>query len=249
MKKLLFALFLGLYVANLSAQDRLQPVESIYNADSQDLEYSQVLNKTIQPENEWGRFDYEFRFKYLVMPSFDPEYFLGLTEIDNVYYLIYRAPEESVWGKIGEAQRNGVNVDSVSVKVQEVRREISLESAKHIQGLVYRAVRNARFPDPFPEEKIRIKEGGKKQLAISVTMGMDGTNYYFTAKDVVGDKTATIWSPDKGTKMEELVSVFEEVIDRVRHTNGPIEFDPAFQKKIKKLTSKLGKKKSVNTIF
>lgn len=42
-------------------------------------------------------------------------------------------------------------------------------------------------------------------MAISVTMGTDGTNYYFAAKDVVGDKTATTWSPDKGTKMEEFI--------------------------------------------
>ncbi len=45
MKKILFVLFFGLYAANVSAQDRLRPVESVYNADPQDMKYPKVHNK------------------------------------------------------------------------------------------------------------------------------------------------------------------------------------------------------------
>lgn len=85
--------FFSLYAAGLSAQDGLQPVKNIYNADSQDLEYSQALNRILQPQNEWG---YDYRFKYLAQPSFSPECFLGLAQIGDVHDLIYRILEDSV---------------------------------------------------------------------------------------------------------------------------------------------------------
>lgn len=234
MQKIIFAFFLGICAPGLWAQDRLQPARSVFNDDSYYLDYAKILNKTFQPEEKEL---YKYLFRYLVLPSFSEEYFLGLTCTDGLYCLVYKNPEESVWNTFLEAERLRADMDSVLVNVQEIHRKISPESAELVRRLFEKAVLNARFPKPFPEKKIRIN--GKIEIERKVTIHLDGTNYYFAANIDTDYKTATIWSPDDGSKTDELVSILEAIIDSVRTKNGTAAFDRGMERRIKKLTSKL----------
>jgi len=142
--------------------------------------------------------------RFLVMPSFSPENVLDIEYNREIekYYIIYRICDKMIW----------YNDTWAKTKIVEYKKEIAKESVELIKDLFGTAILNAKFP----EDDI---------------MGVDGADYYFTINKY-GLKTATIWSPDKGTKMAKLVKIGYDLIDLAKNDDKIIELSEELKKDI-----------------
>lgn len=244
MKKLFTIFFLlSLCSMGLRAQDRLQPAESALDTPPYFLDYSKALQKSLLSAEEKYR---PFLFKYFVHPSFSLEYFLGLTHHDETYRLVHRSLEKSVWKTLPSGNKYRMVIDNTAVPVREIQREISPESAELLQKLMSKAIFSAEFPKPevITEPEITTpttdEEVKGETVMKRIRIRLDGTNYYFSIWNYEDyrDFTAKVWSPDKGSKTEALVDIFEKII-ALMYSDGrqTVELDSALKNRIEKLIS------------
>ena len=194
--------------------DHLEPVGGIYDIyDFQFEYYSKVRNVLFNGLTDKP----EIRFQ--VMPSFTPENVLDI-EFDrnnDKYFLTYHICEQMIWH----------NEKCEKVKVQKFKTEIDKESVKLIKSLFSIAIAQVRFPPP-------VEEGGM------ITIGLDGKNYYFTVNEYgYGIKSGTVWSPNKGTKMNKLVAIGNKLIELAKSNKELVKFDNELQKDIERLIEEL----------
>jgi hypothetical protein len=194
--------------------DHLEPVCGIFNIYDYQFEYYSRVRKVLFS----GLSDRpEIRFQ--VMPSFTPENVLDI-ELDrgnDKYFIIYHICEQMIW----------YNEKWEKVKVSRFKTEIDKESVKLIKTLFSIAIAQVRFPPT-------VEEGGL------ITIGFDGTNYYFTVNEYgYGIKSGIVWSPSKGSKMEKLVAIGNKLIEFAKSTKEIVKFDDKLQKEIEELIDEL----------
>jgi hypothetical protein len=150
--------------------------------------------------------------RFLVLPSFSPEYVVSVEkDEDDNHYLVYHIGKESIW----------YSEKKDKIKVEKLKREIGSESAELIKELFIEALKDTRQVE-------------------GMSQGLDGVNYYFSVNDW-GPKTGTIWSPDDGTNMRELVNIGNELISIIKKSpkGEQINFQPAYKTRIKNLIEKI----------
>lgn len=126
-------LFCFLSNFNVTAQNNLEPVQSIYDIYDFQFEYYSMVRKVLfkglsdSPE-----------IRYQVMPSFTPENVLVIEYDDEKkkYYLKYHICKESIW----------YSDDRKNVKVDTYKKEIDKASVDLIKSLFLAAVLQAKFP-------------------------------------------------------------------------------------------------------
>jgi len=108
-----------------------------------------------------------------------------------------------------------------NVKVNKFKVEIDRKSVELIKSLFETAISQVRFP--YEYEK-----------------GLDGENYYFSIFELgYGTKSGTVWSPDKGSKMEKLVDIGNQLIELVKSGKEKVKIDNELQKEIETLIKEL----------
>ena len=150
--------------------------------------------------------------RFLALPSFSPEYVVSIEkDEDENHYLVYHIGKESIW----------YSEKKDKIKVEKVKREIGSESAALIKELFIEALKDTRQVE-------------------GMNQGLDGVNYFFSVSDW-GPKTGTIWSPDDGTNMRELVNIGNELISIIKKSpkGEQINFQPAYITRIKKLIERI----------
>ncbi|MDR2148277.1 MAG: carboxypeptidase-like regulatory domain-containing protein, partial [Tannerella sp.] len=155
--------------------------------------------------------------RLLVMPAFTPENVLDIEydENKNKYYLKYHICDKNVW----------YNKNSHKIKVFKYKTEIDKESVELIKSLIETAVDQARFPpQPGEDDEIVVKA--------------DGVRYYFTGKNH-GLKTGVTHSPAKGTLMERLVDIGNQLIELAKSGKKITKLDDNLYRKIENLTEEL----------
>lgn len=127
--------------------------------------------------------------RYTVFSSFTSEYVLSVEkDPSGKYELVFRKCSESYWYAENKQK----------VSVIESRKVIDPELAMLVHELFKAATSTIREPE-------------------GMIMGLDGISYYFSTTDP--DKniiTGETWSPDKGTKMEKLVSVCNRLVKMMK---------------------------------
>lgn len=152
---------------------------------------------------------HEIRFQ--VMPSFTPESVLEI-EVDdetNKYYLVYHICEEKIW--------NNENWDKV--KVIKYKTEIEKESVDLVKSLFEVTISQTRYPVEF-------------------NGGSDGETYYFSVFNF-GIKSGRVWSPSKGTKMDKLVNIGNELIKLAKSKVKFVKIDRELREMIENLILEL----------
>ncbi|MCV9386188.1 hypothetical protein [Reichenbachiella ulvae] len=118
--------------------------------------------------------------RLLVLPSFTSEYVINLENIEGTYVVTKVSVDRSIW--------YAENPDDIKIIISE--RSISKTLADKIDNLFETALDQTKY-----------KNNGM--------MGTDGTTYYFTSIGNSGRRTATKWSPRKGTKINQLIGITE----------------------------------------
>jgi hypothetical protein len=150
--------------------------------------------------------------RFVVIPSFTPEFVLDI-EVDNnkKYFLLYHQANPSIWYNQGKKK---INIDSMKT-------EIEYKSFALIKKLFLAAINKTKYqPDSLH------------------SIGIDGTDYYFSVNDM-GQKDGFIWSPPVGTKMNRLVEIAIHLTQLMKEEPDMIEFDTTFSKEIEDLTKLL----------
>ena len=196
-----------LFISSINAQDRLEPFnESVFNGiDGRFRYFSEIRNVLFDKVHE----EYEPFARYIVCPSFHPEYTLSFDIDYKTYYLTYvTVKKHTIWSTINHPEERG--------ETYLIKKEIDSTDSKLIIALINVSIRNCRKP--------------KKEHA-----GFDGTNYYFSNNE----KTATIWSPRRETHTRKLIDIMEEIIELVKNDNiNKIKFSDDLTERIKKLLVK-----------
>ena len=147
--------------------------------------------------------------RFLVRPSFSPENVLDVQfdEDNKKYFLIYRICDKMIWS----------NDKPEKITLKEFKKEIEKESAELIQSLFLKYIKQTRYP---AEERL----------------GDDGVTYVFSVNDF-GMKAGKTWSPPKGTKMQQLVDISQELISLATGSDKIVKIDGRFKDKIDKLNA------------
>jgi hypothetical protein len=220
-----FAMFHGVAAsqdASAAEQDRLKPAESFYDANAGILDsYYRVIKDHLISTGE-GR----FMSRFWMIPSFSKEYFMGTKQEGEEFFLICREPEKHIWTDgvfYSDSRRR-----NYSPRIVEIKRSISKSDVRSLNLLIEVAVIGARFDQTIRSDKD----------CYPVTMGTDGTNYYFSTH-FDWPRTATVWSPRENSKTGELVAILEEVIGMAKNGGkGPVEFTPEFRARLAELTKR-----------
>ncbi|MDR2039346.1 MAG: hypothetical protein LBQ60_15590 [Bacteroidales bacterium] len=207
---------IGTMVAQKTSS-HLMPARGIYDVYDYSFEYSSRVRKilfnglTDRPE-----------IRFQVMPSFTPENVLDIEHDrdSNRYYIIYHICEHMIWS----------NKNWEEVKVNKFKSGIDYESVKLIKSLFEVATAQTRYP-----ERIINPDGTEM-----ITLGADGTDYYFSVFiSGHGIRSGTVWSPDKGSKMEKLVAIGDKLIELVKSEKEMVAVDIELQKSIEDLINEL----------
>jgi hypothetical protein len=211
--------FSGIAQAQIN-NDHLEPVSGIFDIyDFQFEYYSQirkVLFKDLSDKPE---------IRFLTIPSFTPE---NVFQIDydrdkNNYYCIFHICDTMIW----------YNKNWENVTVKKYRKTIEKQSVELIKSLYDLAISQTKF------YKIQKDEINGYEI---VSVGFDGENYYFSVNRH-GQKSGTVWSPSRNTKMAELIAISCKLIEKTKEQNDHaiIVFDNDFRERIKKLITLLQK--------
>jgi len=176
--------------------------------------YSQGQGEYLEPtQNIFSLYDYQFEYyfkvrqklldglsdspevRFLVIPSFTPEYVVDI-EFDreqDKYFIKHNICKKSIW----------YNDNWEKIMVYKFKSELDETSALKIKELFELAIRQSKYP----EDEI---------------IGLDGANYYFFV-DSMGIKTATIWSPNEGTNMFELIEIANLLPELAKSNKGIVK--------------------------
>jgi len=125
--------------------------------------------------------------------------------------IIYRICKQMIWR----------NENWKNVKVIKFKAAIDRKSVELIKSPFETAISQVRFSGEYEK-------------------GFDGENYYFSIFELgYGTKSGTVWSPDKGSKMEKLVDVGNKLIELVKSSNEKVEIDNELQNEIETLIKEL----------
>jgi hypothetical protein len=218
----LILLFLIAFSGITQAQtddDHLEPVNGTFDIYNFQFEYYSKVRKILFRDLSDNP---EIRF--MTMPSFSPENVLQI-ECDRDrknYYCTFHICDNIIW--------YNKDKDWENITVKKYRKAIEKQSAELIKSLYELAISQTRF------YKIKKNENGD----VLVTIRADGNDYYFSVNKY-GQKSGTVWSPGKNTKMAELVAISNELIEKTKEENegAGIVFDNDFRERIKNLTALL----------
>ena len=192
---------------------------------------AQTINDHLVPEA--GIFNiYDFQYEYY--STVRNELFDGLEDRPIVRY--QRMPSFS-----GENLLNIYKTDStfriiyheskrsiwynpeIKPVIYKFTKQITVEEVNLIKSLYKAAIDNAQYP----EEDVR---------------GLDGTTYIFSYQ-AYGLRTGKTWSPRKGTLLNRLVKISDQIIENVKVVNKKLIVTEAIEEQILSLISELNQQK------
>ncbi|MBX2842017.1 MAG: hypothetical protein KTR26_09605 [Flammeovirgaceae bacterium] len=131
--------------------------------------------------------------QFLDIPSFAPERVLLIKRDGDNYMAILRRPSRSIWYSQFEDEKS-------EIEIINFEKEIDLEMVEVLKCLYESVLRNLKVHN-------------------DESWTADAGNFYFSA-NLPGLRTGTTKSPKRGSKMEELVHINEEIIRLVEKTKG-----------------------------
>ena len=150
------------------------------------------------------------RIQFVCTPSFENEYILHVQDST----IIYRRTNSNIW--------YSKNIDSITFT--EFRSSINMESIELLQNLYRAAIKQTKHQIIEPKDYDNL-------LSIN-----DGVTYIFTVYNM-GNKSGQSKSPKEGTSIFNLVEISEELISKLKKSDGKnIKIKGSLKKKIENLT-------------
>ncbi|MBD1397585.1 hypothetical protein H9Q13_10440 [Pontibacter sp. JH31] len=197
--------------------DHLVPVEGYFHS----FVNSEVLETYYERTQETlfkGIGENQYFVRVVILPSFQPEKLLSVESQEEGLVLLKRTVDIPIWAYVSPH----VSSPNRELKLIEQKVRISEEIATELKELFLIALYKTQYPE-------------------APQMGLDGTSYYFiTHKQWAGTMAGKVWSPNKGTKMYELVEL-TELMEKLTQSTAPEEDQKSMIEAIKALKNKLQK--------
>lgn len=132
------------------AQDRLEPYnQSIFDDNNERFQYySKIRNNLFENIHD----DYTPHVRYIVAPSFKPEYVLTFDEVYKEYVLTYTSVRKyTIWDTMDEPDKK--------CEVYKIKKEIDSIDSKLVVSLINSFIKKSKYQNRY---------------------GFDGTEYYFS---------------------------------------------------------------------
>lgn len=161
-----------------------------------------------------GAFDADVRARLIAMPSFTPEYAMGIRETEGNYKIFHLVSESQLWSyenlktlrEIAEA--GGFPGQDANLAEAIAEYETQLPDDYHDVETNYCEI---EIPSRLAEDLLAIWEGIllETRYGDQEPVGPDGTDYHFSmlANGVV--MAGKVWSPDPQSKTGAMVSITE----------------------------------------
>lgn len=218
-KFILFALFLFLSANEMIAQsDHLEPAGDIFGTGISRLYHLKVRQVLYD-----GLTDSPV-IRYFILPSFTPESVLEIEydKKENKFFLVYHIGEKMIWS----------NDDWADTKVLKYKKSISKEEVDLIKSLFESAVMGAKNQE-IPK---KINANGLEEHYVH----LDGVTYFFFyLEQETGLKSGRVWSPNKGTKMNRLVVIGDQLIELTKSETSTVVLSEELKTDIVNLTKDL----------
>jgi hypothetical protein len=227
-------LFLGLFYGfpMLSATEHLEPEESRFTRMPFLENYYQTVISALEVT-----YKPDIKVKAIVLPSFRPEYAVGIKKNNGIYHVFHKQPSLSYWGYTSLELMKQENIKVI----KDGKSQRDLKGIQRIES---------RYPKNFRDIKINTCERTLEEtLAIKIiaaweimllqtsytlesTGGLDGTTYHFSNNRMAGQT----WSPSARTKPGKLVAITDSLI---KYCLGTVESTKFVQAKLEKLSKAL----------
>ena len=199
----------------LGATEHLEPEDSRFSGIPILDEYNWTVITAFDVN-----YDFDVKAKVIVMPSFHPEYALGIKKINNDYTVFHYVAEMSYWGYTSLKMMKSEVIQVV--EDGELQRDI--EGIKKIEST---------YPGDFRDIKInRCEASLTPALAIDIielwnhmllkttyapeySGGPDGVTYHFSNNSMAGQT----WSPNPKSEPGKLVDIVRGMISYCNKTN------------------------------
>jgi len=186
--KTIFLVSLVLFIFKVDAQNKLEPLnQSVFDDNNERFNYFSNVRKAlfedIHPE-------YVPLARYIVMPSFKPEYVLTFDGGYKEYNLIYTSVKKhNIWDIMDEPDKKS--------EVYKIKKEIDSTDSKLVVSLINNFIKKSKFQNRY---------------------GYDGTNYFFSNSEQTATiwspktKSKTYYLIEIMNEIIELVKSDEEKI-------------------------------------
>ena len=190
--------------------DNLEPVSGIFYMHDYRFEYYTKVRKVLL-----NGLSEKPEIRFQGMPSFSPEYVLDIEfdKTNDQYFIIFHISKPKI-------SNNDKKWDEF--QVLKFKTKIDKASVILIKSLFSAALAQVKYPPP-------VKEGEM------IFLGLDGETFYFFADD----KSGTVWSPPKGSKMSKLVAIGNKLIELAQSEKEIVKFDDELKKEITELIDAL----------
>ena len=209
MKSLALTFLTLVSVSSFGQEDHLVPTGDYFNLYNHERDYYPYIYKHLFKDLS----DTPLA-RVLTLPSFSPENVLSVENVDKEkenYKVIYVIGKESIWYK---KNRNALEV---------MRYEEPIDTT--LVRIISRVFRQATAQVKYPSED-------------SYAIGLDGVTYVFTTFVAGhGNRSGEVWSPDEGTKMNQLVEFTQALIQLAQsdNDNDRTKFKEAIRRKGQRL--------------
>lgn len=195
-----------------NARDHLEPEDSPFS----EVHFSEYVDLVLEYLDT--AYDENVKVRLIAMPSFSPEYAVGIRRLGEKYWIFYEAPTVQLWEYqtlmgMDELTTVTVNTQGDYVKDTELEekkkklpqnpmnipstqcdREIPRVLAKEIQYIWHEMLYDTRFHREF-------------------MWGRDGVIYHFSASVDGRTLAGQIWSPEENSRTGRLVDVSNLMVD------------------------------------
>lgn len=187
---LIFLTLLSLRVFG-QTEDHLLPTENFFSLYKHEIEYYPYISKHLLKDLSDSPLA-----RMITLPSFSPENVVSVESVDKdekTFKVIFITGKESIWYK--------TNKNTLETTRYEETIDTSLVTI--IKKVFKKATSQVRYMSDD-----------------SWAGGLDGVTYIFSAFAVgQGNRSGQVWSPDQGTKMNELVEFGDAMIQLAKSDN------------------------------
>ena len=166
-------------------KNHLEPALSVFTGFNIITEYQSDLVKLFSKA-----FDANVKIRTIVIPSFEPEYVIGIRERDNKYFAFKLSAKTQYWVVYRETKvEKTIDIASQKkVEVSEAEVEITKQAYKILDESWHQMIRRTKYYND------------------TYGRGLDGTSYHFSASRLL---TGYAWSPKPNTQTGYLVKLAE----------------------------------------
>jgi len=161
-------------------------------------------------------YDPSVKIRTVILPSFEPEYVIGIREKENKYYAFKLFAKKHLWAEYQKGRDKTIldNSPQREIEVQESQVEISPQVYRILDECWHKMLQKIEYKQPH---------------------GLGGTTYHFSTFDMLAGRA---WSPNPNSQTGYLVKLTEQ-LGELTESNDSKTIEKTIQNTAKSLLNSL----------